>query len=180
MPRHGARLPTSRGHSPAGPGSSVRLIEQGDPSRRHHHRLRRGDNVDQTQRISKLAAISTRIAGILRGRYGGGPLKVKAYAVDEIIAVVMRGGGFTALEQTMMDSGDSDRAVRVVDLRHEFQAWTAKRYTEAIEELTGKRSWHFSAKRTSSRTSRWRASTARGKLTQRRAKKGTRMATRQC
>ena len=49
----------------------------------------------------------------------------------------MRGGGFTALEQTMMDSGESDSAVRVVDLRREFQDWTAKRYTEAIEELTG-------------------------------------------
>jgi uncharacterized protein YbcI len=84
-----------------------------------------------------LAAISTKIAGILQGRYGGGPMKTKAYALDDIIVVVMRGGGFTALEQTMMDSGESDSAVRVVDLRHEFQDWTATRYTEAIEELTG-------------------------------------------
>jgi uncharacterized protein YbcI len=86
-----------------------------------------------------LAAISTRIAAILRGRYGGGPMKVKTYARDDIIVVVMRGGGFTALEQTMMDSGESDSAVRIVDLRHEFQDWTATRYTEAIEELTGQK-----------------------------------------
>jgi uncharacterized protein YbcI len=86
-----------------------------------------------------LAAISTRIAAILRRRYGGGAVKVKAYARDDIIVVVMRGGGFTALEQTMMDSGESDSAVRIVDLRHEFQDWTATRYTEAIEELTGQK-----------------------------------------
>jgi uncharacterized protein YbcI len=66
-------------------------------------------------------------------------MKAKAYALDDIIVVVMRGGGFTALEQTMMDSGESDTAVRVVELRHEFQEWTAKRYTEAIEELTGQK-----------------------------------------
>jgi uncharacterized protein YbcI len=83
-----------------------------------------------------LAAISTRIVGILREHYGRGPMRAKTYALDDIITVVMRGSGFTALEQTIMDSGEPDR---VVDMRHEFQGWMAKRYTEAIEELTGRK-----------------------------------------
>jgi uncharacterized protein YbcI len=83
-----------------------------------------------------LAAISTSIVGILRDRYGRGPMKAKTYALDDLIVVVMRGSGFTALEQTIMDSGEPDR---VVDMRHEFQGFMAKRYTETIEQLTGRK-----------------------------------------
>jgi uncharacterized protein YbcI len=83
-----------------------------------------------------LAAISTRIVAILREHYGRGPMKAKTYARDDLIVVVMRGSGFTALEQTIMDSGEPHR---VVDMRHEFQGWMAERYTQAIEELTGRR-----------------------------------------
>jgi hypothetical protein len=53
-----------------------------------------------------LAAISTSIVGILREHYGRGPMKAKTYALDDIIVVVMRGSGFTPLEQTIMDSGE--------------------------------------------------------------------------
>jgi hypothetical protein len=41
--------------------------------------------------------------------------------------------GFTALEQTIMDSGDSDR---VVAMREDFQRVMADRYKHVIEELT--------------------------------------------
>lgn len=83
-----------------------------------------------------LAAISTTIVGILREHYGRGPMKAKTYALDDIIVCVMRGSGFTALERTMMDSGDPDS---VVAMRHEFQRLMAKRYTDAIEELTDRK-----------------------------------------
>jgi uncharacterized protein YbcI len=82
-----------------------------------------------------LAAISTSIVGILREHYGRGPMKAKTYALDDIIVVVMRGSGFTALEQTMMDDAGADR---VVALRHEFQRMMAGRYRTMIEELTGR------------------------------------------
>jgi uncharacterized protein YbcI len=82
-----------------------------------------------------LAAISTSIVGILREHYGRGPMQAKTYARDDLIVVVMRGCGFTALEQTLVDNGDPDR---VVDMRHEFQSMMAKRYTDTIEELTGR------------------------------------------
>lgn len=83
-----------------------------------------------------LAAISTSIVGILRERYGRGPMKAKTYALDDIIVVVMRGSGFTALEQTIMDSGEPQR---VVELREDFQRMMAERYQNMIEELTGRK-----------------------------------------
>jgi uncharacterized protein YbcI len=82
-----------------------------------------------------LAAISTSIVGILREHYGRGPMKAKTYALDDIIVVVMRGSGFTALEQTIMDSGEPHR---VVELREDFQRLMAERYKHTIEALTGR------------------------------------------
>ena len=83
-----------------------------------------------------LAAISTSIVGILRDHYGRGPMKAKTYALDDIIVVVMRGSGFTPLEQTIMDSGDPNR---VIAMRENFQSVMAARYRETIEELTGRK-----------------------------------------
>jgi uncharacterized protein YbcI len=83
-----------------------------------------------------LSAISTRIVGILREHYGRGPMKAKTYVLDDIIVVVMRGSGFTPLEQTIMDSGEPDR---VIAMREDFQRVMATRYRETIEELTGRK-----------------------------------------
>jgi uncharacterized protein YbcI len=83
-----------------------------------------------------LAAISTSIVGILRDHYGRGPMKAKTYALDDIIVVVMRGSGFTPLEQTIMDSGEP---ARVIAMREDFQRVMAERYKHVIEELTGRK-----------------------------------------
>ena len=87
-----------------------------------------------------LAAISTSIVTILREHYGRGPMKAKTYLLDDIIVVVLRGSGFTALEKTIMESGDGGR---VVAMREEFQSMMADRYRgmieEKIEELTGRK-----------------------------------------
>ncbi|HWF75210.1 MAG TPA: DUF2294 domain-containing protein [Solirubrobacteraceae bacterium] len=82
-----------------------------------------------------LAAISTSIVTILRDHYGRGPMKAKTYALDDIIVVVMRGSGFTPLEQTIMDSGEPHR---VVAMRHDFQHMMSERFKDTIEELTGR------------------------------------------
>ncbi len=83
-----------------------------------------------------LAAISTSIVRILREHYGRGPVKAKTYALDDIIVCVMRGSGFTPLEQTIMDSGEPER---VIAMREDFQRVMAKRYRELVEELTGRK-----------------------------------------
>ena len=82
-----------------------------------------------------LAAISNRIVQIQREHYGRGPMKAKTYALDDLVVVVMRGSGFTPLEKTMLDSGDPER---IVAMRHEFQNMMSKRFTDTIEELTGR------------------------------------------
>ena len=82
-----------------------------------------------------MAQISTAIVGLLREHYGRGPMKAKTYALDDIIVVVMRGSGFTALEQTHMDSG---QPAKVVAMRKEFRVDTmAERYKATIFSLTG-------------------------------------------
>jgi uncharacterized protein YbcI len=63
-------------------------------------------------------------------------MKAKTYALDDVIVVVMRGSGFTALEQTIMDSGQPGR---VVAMREEFQSVMAERYSNTIEQLTGRK-----------------------------------------
>lgn len=83
-----------------------------------------------------LSAISTRIVAMLREHYGRGPMKAKTYALDDIIVCVLRGSGFTAIEKTMMDSGEPDR---VVAMREDFQRVMATRYKETIEELTDRK-----------------------------------------
>jgi len=83
-----------------------------------------------------LAAISNRIVQIQREHYGRGPMKAKTYALDDLVVVVMRGTGFTPLEKTILDSGDPDR---IVEMRHEFQHMMTKRFTDTIEELTGRK-----------------------------------------
>jgi uncharacterized protein YbcI len=80
-----------------------------------------------------LSEISTSIVKLMREHYGRGPLKAKTYALDDIVVCVLRGAGFTALEQTIMDSGDGQR---VVAMRENFQALMAERYKVMIEQLT--------------------------------------------
>jgi uncharacterized protein YbcI len=83
-----------------------------------------------------LAAISTSIVTLLREHYGRGPMKAKTYALDDIVVVVMRGSGFTPLEQTIMDSGEPER---IVSMREDFQRVMAPRYKQTIEDLTGRK-----------------------------------------
>lgn len=71
----------------------------------------------------------------IRSYPGRGPIKAKTYALDDIVVVVLRGSGFTPLEQTMMDSPDADRAERVVAMREDLQRMMAKAL-QTIEHLT--------------------------------------------
>jgi uncharacterized protein YbcI len=81
-----------------------------------------------------LTAISNEIVAIMREHYGRGPHRAKTYVMDDIIVCVLR-NGFTAIEQTMVTGGQSER---VVSMRHEFQKLMTDRYTEMITRLTGR------------------------------------------
>jgi uncharacterized protein YbcI len=100
----------------------------------------RGRSDDQSEQPLNggqlLAAISNSIVSLLRENYGRGPMKAKTYALDDMIVCVLRESGFSAVEQTMMDSGEPDR---VVVMREDFQRVMAARYKETIERLTGRK-----------------------------------------
>ena len=81
-----------------------------------------------------LSAISTRIVSILREHYGRGPMRAKTYVLDDLVVCVLR-NGFTAIEQTMVTSGEPER---VVEMRRDFQRMMGDRYRGMIEELTGR------------------------------------------
>jgi uncharacterized protein YbcI len=81
-----------------------------------------------------LAAISTRIVGLLREHYGRGPSRAKTYAMDDCIVCVLR-NGFTAHERTIVDSGEPGR---VIEMRQDFQRMMERRYREVIETITGR------------------------------------------
>ena len=80
-----------------------------------------------------LAEISTAFVAMLRDFYGRGPMRAKTYALDDMIVIVLRDSGYSPVERTMIDSGQSDR---VVDMREEFQSVMASQYRAVIESLT--------------------------------------------
>ncbi len=82
-----------------------------------------------------LAAISTRIVGLLREHYGRGPSRAKTYAMDDCVVCVLR-NGFTAHERTIVESGESGR---VIEMRQEFQRLMEHQYRETIESITGRK-----------------------------------------
>jgi uncharacterized protein YbcI len=109
----------------------IYVATQGEPAQ--------GSSEERLSGGKLLSAISTSIVKLVREHYGRGPIKAKTYALDDIVLVVMRGSGFTPLEQTMMDSPDADSAERVVAMREDFQRMMTQRYRETIERLTGRK-----------------------------------------
>jgi uncharacterized protein YbcI len=82
----------------------------------------------------QLAAISTSLAALQREHYGRYSTKVKAYAIEDMIVVVMRPTSSTPLEKTLADGG---RADSVLAMRQEFDRGMAGRYTRTIRDATG-------------------------------------------
>ena len=82
-----------------------------------------------------LDEISHGLTLLIREHYGRGPVKAKTYVLDNLIISVLR-NGFIALERTMIKSGEPER---VLDMRREYERLMKTRYSEMIEELTGRK-----------------------------------------
>ena len=82
-----------------------------------------------------LAEITNRIVSLMREHYGRGPIKAKTYVLDNLIVCVLS-DGFTAMERTMMEGGEPER---VLEMRRDFQRMMKVRYSQMIEELTGRK-----------------------------------------
>ena len=83
----------------------------------------------------QLAAISRSMAGLQRENYGRESTKVDAYAIKDMIVVVVRSKRLTPLEKSMVDGGEPER---VLALRAEFARAMAGRYTYTVEQVTGR------------------------------------------
>jgi uncharacterized protein YbcI len=66
--------------------------------------------------------------------YGRGPEKAKTYLNGDLVVVLMR-GGFTRVEETLLQEGRGDS---VIQQRGDFQDVMAERFIEVIEQETGR------------------------------------------
>lgn len=83
------------------------------------------------------ANISRRIVQLHKEFYGKGPTKAKTYFNEDLVVVLMR-GGFTQVEETLLQEGRGDS---VMQQREDFQEVMLERFVEVIEHETGRRSW---------------------------------------
>ncbi len=91
-----------------------------------HTRLRDGE---------ARTAISNGLVALLKEYYGVGPTQAKTYYHDDIVVCVMR-GGFTRVEQTLLEGG---RTAAVIQQRMEFQEVMRPRFSRVVEDATGRR-----------------------------------------
>lgn len=81
-----------------------------------------------------LTEISDGLVALLKDYYGVGPSQAKTYYSDDLVVCVLR-GGFTRVEQTLLDGG---RGRAVIEQRMAFQEVMRKRFETVIEEATGR------------------------------------------
>jgi uncharacterized protein YbcI len=79
--------------------------------------------------------ISRRIVQLHKEYYGRGPTKAKTYVHGDLVVVLMR-GGFTRVEETLLEGG---RGNAVIQQRMEFQEVMMARFKEVIAEETGRK-----------------------------------------
>jgi uncharacterized protein YbcI len=82
-----------------------------------------------------LTAISDGMVALLKEFYGRGPTRTKSYYEDDLVVCVLR-GGFSRVEQTLLDGGRGDAVIRQ---RMEFQGVMRDRFDAVIEQATGRR-----------------------------------------
>jgi uncharacterized protein YbcI len=81
-----------------------------------------------------LTAISDGMVALLKEYYGRGPTQAKTYYQDDLVVCLLR-GGFTRVEQTLLDGG---RGHAVIQQRMEFQEIMRERFEAVIEHATGR------------------------------------------
>ena len=81
-----------------------------------------------------LTAISDGMVALLKEFYGHGPTRTKSYYEDDLVVCVLR-GGFSRVEQTLLDGG---RGPAVIRQRMEFQEVMRDRFAGVITAATGR------------------------------------------
>jgi uncharacterized protein YbcI len=79
-------------------------------------------------------AISDGLVALLKEYYGRGPEKTKTYVHDDLVVCLLR-GGFTRVEQTLLEGGHGDDVIRQ---RMVFQDVMRERFEDVVERATGR------------------------------------------
>jgi len=82
-----------------------------------------------------LAAISNAVVRLLKEYYGKGPRRARTTYDGELVVVLLH-GGFTRVEQTLLDAG---RGASVIQQRMDFQEVMRAKFSEVIEQHTGRK-----------------------------------------
>jgi uncharacterized protein YbcI len=78
--------------------------------------------------------ISDGLVALLKEFYGRGPEQAKTYVHSDLVVCVLR-GGFTPVEQTLLDGGYGEDVIRQ---RMAFQQVMRSRFEEVVENATGR------------------------------------------
>jgi uncharacterized protein YbcI len=79
--------------------------------------------------------ISDGIVALLKEFYGRGPERTKTYVSDDLVVCVLR-GGFTRVEQTLLEGGHGEDVIRQ---RMAFQQVMRHRFEQVVEHATGRK-----------------------------------------
>jgi uncharacterized protein YbcI len=79
--------------------------------------------------------ISDGLVALLKDYYGRGPERTKTYVNDDLVVCLLR-GGFTRVEQTLLEEGHGDDVIRQ---RMVFQQVMRKRFEQVVEHATGRK-----------------------------------------
>ena len=79
--------------------------------------------------------ISDAIVALLKEFYGRGPERTKTYVSDDLVVCLLR-GGFTRVEQTLLEGGRGEDVIRQ---RMAFQQVMRHRFEDVVEQATGRR-----------------------------------------
>jgi uncharacterized protein YbcI len=79
--------------------------------------------------------ISNGLVALLREYYGRGPERTRTYVSDDLVVCLLR-GGFTRVEQTLLESGHGGDVIRQ---RMVFQDVMRHRFEEVVEKATGRK-----------------------------------------
>jgi uncharacterized protein YbcI len=79
--------------------------------------------------------ISDGLVALLKDYYGRGPERTKTYVDDDLVVCLLR-GGFTRVEQTLLEEGHGDDGIRQ---RMVFQNVMRRRFEQVVERATGRK-----------------------------------------
>jgi uncharacterized protein YbcI len=95
-----------------------------------------GDDLDPTTATGDVRTeISDGLVALLKEYYGRGPERTKTYVNDDLVVCLLR-GGFTRVEQTLLEGGHGEGVIRQ---RMAFQQVMRERFERVVQHATGRR-----------------------------------------